>query len=68
MQETTKKVGVCRSKKCGYVTLFHLVKVKLSEKYRVWLMPGMDKSTLLDPDEYMQGWETIADERVRVAA
>ena len=59
MTELIERIGICRSKSCGYTTLFRRVKVKLSRKYRVWPMPGVDHSVLMDPSEYVDKYETI---------
>ena len=61
--EIVERIGVCESKGLGYRTLFHRGKVKLSRKYRVWLVPGDSRSMLLDPSEFMDRYETIVDKK-----
>lgn len=59
MSETIERIGVCKAKASGAAALFHRVRVKLSRKYRVWPVPGDDRSLLLDPMEYLDRYTTI---------
>lgn len=59
MLETIERIGVCKSIRCCYGTLFHRVKVKLSRKYRVWPIPGDDRSILLDPSEFVDRYDVL---------
>jgi hypothetical protein len=58
--ETIERVGVCLSRLTGGAALFHRVKLKLSRKYRVWPVPGDDRSLLLDPTEFTDRYAAVA--------
>lgn len=59
MDEKIEKVGVCKSKNCGYSAIFQRVKIHLSRFYRVYPFLGEDKSMLLDPSQYMDKFKTV---------
>lgn len=59
MMETIERIGVCEHKQHKQRTLFHRVKVKLSRKFRVWPVPGDDRSLLMDPTEFVERFRVV---------
>lgn len=57
--ETIERIGVCRAKGTKSAAMFHRLKKRLSRKYRVWPVPGDDRSLLLDPSEFVDRYVVI---------
>ena len=54
-----ERIGVARNKNLNAPALFHRGTVKLSTKFRVWLVPGDDRFIELDPSEFREKYEVL---------
>lgn len=56
---TVERIGVGKNKNLGFAVLYHRGRVKLSTKYRVWLVMGDDRFLELDPSEWREKYQVI---------
>ena len=52
LQSRLERAGIATSRMSGHPVMFHRLTVKLSRKFRVWLVPGDVRFIELDPVEF----------------
>lgn len=62
-----ERVGVAKNKSLGFAVMFQRGRVKLSTKFRVWPVPGDTRFMELDPSEWRDKYQVVAEHKTAVA-